>query len=136
MSLEGMAECAQLVKQAAHRPDIAFFVVRLLFAEFWREIEGSAYHGLCKFVAGEHFGDPEVSDFDFFVFIHEDVEGFDIPVQNFVLVDVLESNADFDEEPPDFVLLQGPLVLHFEIVVEIAIVAVLHDDVERILFDE
>ena len=113
LRFEGVAEGAEFVEQAAQGPDIALFVVRLLLAEFGREVERGADHGLRKLVASEHLGDPQVANFDFLVLVHEDVQSFDIPVQNLVLVDVLEAQADFDEEAPDFVLLQRPLVLRF-----------------------
>jgi len=84
-----MPEGTQLVEQAAHCPNVALLVVRLLLAEFGRQVKGSADHGLRKLIAGEHLGDSQIAYFDFLTFVHEDIQGFDISVQNPVLMDVL-----------------------------------------------
>lgn len=53
-----------------------------------------------------------------------------------VFMDVLEANTDLKEEPPYFLFFEGPFVLHFQKMVQIAIVAVLHYDIEGVIFDE
>lgn len=57
-------------------------------------------------------------------------------MQDPILMDVLESDADFKKKSPNFLLLERALVLKFEEMVEVAIVTVLHDDVEGIFLDE
>lgn len=57
-------------------------------------------------------------------------------MQDSVFMDVLQSNADFKEEPPYFLLLKRSLILQLQELIEIAIVAVLHNDVEIVFLDE
>jgi hypothetical protein len=136
LSLEGVAEGAQFVEQTAQRPNIAFFVVRLFLAELGREVKRSPNHSLGKLVASQNFGYPQIAYLNLLILVHKDVQSLDIPMQYLILMDVLKTQTYLDEESPNFVLLQGPLILQLEVVVEIAIVAVLHDDVEGVVLDE
>ena len=57
-------------------------------------------------------------------------------MQDSVFMDVLQSNADFKEEPPYLLLLKRSLILQLQELIEVAIVAVLHNDVEDVFLDE
>lgn len=127
---------AQLVQQAAQGPNVALLVVGFLLAQFRGEIEGSADHSLGKLVTGEHLGHPQISDFDLFVLVHEDVESFNIAMEYLVFVDVLQAHADLYENSPNLLLLQRLFDLAFQEVGEVTVVAVLHYDVESVVFDE
>ena len=111
MSFKGMLKGAQFVEQTSHGPNVAFLIIGLLFAQLGRQIEWRAHHGLSKLVTGQHFSHSQVPDLDLLIFVHEDVEGLDIAMQYFVLVDVLKAEADFNKESPYFVLLERSFIL-------------------------
>jgi hypothetical protein len=136
LRLKGVPVGAEFVEEAAQRPNIAFFIIGFFLAKFWREVEGRADHGLRKLITGEHLGDAQVADLNLLVFIHEDVEGLDVPVQDLTLVDVLQSHADLDEQLPNALLFQRLFILKLEVVRQVARVAELHHDIQRVLLDE
>ena len=80
----------------------------------------------------QQFCDTQVPDLDFIVLAQKHVDGFDISMQNFILVQVPESQTHFNEELPYFGLRELPAHLSFEILAQIAILAILHDDIDRI----
>ena len=57
-------------------------------------------------------------------------------MEDFILVNVLEAETDLDEELPYFLLFQGLFVLHFEVHRQIAIIAILHNNVQSVIFDK
>jgi hypothetical protein len=57
-------------------------------------------------------------------------------VQDLVFVDVLQAHTDLYENPPDLLLLQRLLYLALQVVGQVAVVAVLHHDVQSVVLDE
>lgn len=132
-----MLVCAHLVEQTSQCPYIALLVVGLFLAQLRRQIKRRAYHRLCEVgVLMKQLGHTQIADFNDFVAREEYVKCFDVPMQNALAVNVLESIADLQEEPPDFVLLQGAITLLLEQESEITAFAVLHDDVQAVLIDK
>lgn len=80
----------------------------------------------------QQFCDTQVSNLDFIVLAQKHVDGFDISMQNFILVQVSESQTHFNKELPYFGLWELPAHLSFEILAQIAILAIFHDDINGI----
>lgn len=67
-----------------------------------------------KVIGIEHLSYTKVTNLNHLIFLKEDVQGFDIAMEYFILVDVLETHTNLEEESPDFVLFQIFFVLLFE----------------------
>lgn len=57
-------------------------------------------------------------------------------MEDLVLVDVLKAEADLQEELPDFLLLQGLLVLCLQEHRQVPVVTILHHDMQSAILDE
>ena len=91
---------------------------------------------MSKVIGVEHFGDSQIANLDHLVLVQENIEGFDVSMEDFIFVDVLESHANLNEKHPDFGFFEILLVLLLEVLGEIATIAVFHDDVEVAIFRE
>lgn len=132
-----MFESAQLIEDAAQRPDITLVVVGLLLAELRGQIVRGADDGVrevCGLV--EELGHTQVSDFDLVLSSEEHVYGLDVSVEYFVRVQVLNSEAHLKEELPNTLLCEGLSHLLLEVETEVAILAELHDNVDVRLLGE
>lgn len=76
---------AELVNNAAERPNVTFLVVLLVVDLLWRHVVGRANVGECelRFIV-KHPGQSEVAQFHVAVQIEEDVAGFEVAVQDFL----------------------------------------------------
>lgn len=57
-------------------------------------------------------------------------------MKDFVLVNVLQTKTDLDKELPDFLLFKRLFILHLEVHWKIAIVAILHNNMQGIILNE
>ena len=103
--LEGRRELGELVYNAAQTPYIDFLVVLHLLDELGAHVVGGAHMGLQEslFVL-EFSGEAEVSEFDIFVLVQEDVGGLDVSVDNLLLVTDVQADQDLREDLPDVFL--------------------------------
>ncbi len=101
---------AELVDEAAERPDVRAEVVGLVFPDFRRSVVGRACLGEEE-LALRDLRDVHVSDHrDGLVFAEEDVGAFDVSVDDVVVVQELEALRDLVQVLPDELLGQeGPL---------------------------
>jgi hypothetical protein len=94
-----VSEGAELVKDAAEGPHIAFLlmmrhgrgghaVVGSALAELWGEVVRRAHHRLSARARVEQLGNAKVADLDDVVSVEEDVEGFEVAVEDLLRVDV------------------------------------------------
>lgn len=80
------------MQDTAKTPYIRFLVVLAILPDLGRHHKGSADFGLSQIKGLAHeFGYAEVSDLDLPVSSEEDVIGFEIAVQDLLVVDVLEA---------------------------------------------
>ena len=105
VSVESMPEGDHLIEDAPERPDVRLLVVRLLLADFGREVVGRADGGL-RAVVGvlEHAGNSEVTDLNLSVLRHENVLGLEVSVQNLAVVDVLDCQRHLHKPVQNLVL--------------------------------
>ena len=111
-------ERAHLVEDAAHGPDIDFEVVGFLLDEFGSEVERRAD---ARVLGGElvldYLGDAHVPELmrsgylDAAVEREEDVEGFDVSVDDVVVVQVEQGVGELLGDAPDLGLLDLGAVL-------------------------
>lgn len=95
--------------------------------DFRSHVERRAQHGLRELLVCEQFREAEISDFDFAI-VHEDVSQFEVSMHDLVLVEGLEGVEDLEEELDGFLL--GERLVLLEVLGEVALVAVLQDEVE------
>lgn len=82
----------------SQRPDIDLGTVFLLLDDFRCHPVGSSDHGCALgFRFGELGAEAEVGDFDVAAGVEEDVVGFDVAVDDVLLVEVVEAEAGLDE---------------------------------------
>ena len=136
MSLKWMPESTQFIEQTPQCPNITFLIIRFLFTQLRRKIEWSANHSLSKLIGSEHFGYSQISYFNFLIFVHKNIKGFNISMQYLVFMNVLKTSSDLNKESPYFVFLQRPFILQFKEVIQIAIITVLHYYVESIILNK
>ena len=80
----------------------------------------------------EHACDAEIADFDLAGFREENVLRFQVSVQNFPIVNVLQRQANLDEPLTDLILRESSpqLLLLRDSLVHVAAVGVVHHDAE------
>ena len=78
----------------------------------------------------QQLSDAQIAYFDFILFAEEHICRLDIPMQNLVLMQIAQAEAHFYEEFPDLLLLKRPIHLLLQILANVAVLAVLHDDVD------
>lgn len=111
MSLKWMPKSTKFIEQTSECPNITFLIIGFLFTKLGRKIEWSTNHSLSKLIGGEHFGYSKISYFNFLIFVHKNVEGFNISMQYLIFVNILKTDSDLNEKPPYLVLLQWPFIL-------------------------
>ncbi len=98
-----MAQGCHLVENAAKGPDITFVVIWLVFANLWRKIvwrSNGCFRELIRIV--KNTSNAKVAQFDKIFLGEKNVLSFEISVENFSIVDMLESKTDLNEEVQDF----------------------------------
>jgi len=65
--------------------------VTLLVQDFWSQVIGGAAEGEGLRIAFEHFGKAEVGQANVAIFIHKNVFGFQITVNNLFVVQMADS---------------------------------------------
>ena len=82
----------------------------------------------------QKFSHTEISNLDLVVFAQEHVDRFNISMQDLICMKVPQSKTHLYEKLPQLAFIQRPSHLLFQILAEITIFAVFHDDVDRIFF--
>ena len=131
-----MSKSAKLIKKASHGPDIALFVIRFLLTKLGRQIKRRPNNGLRKIISHKHFGHTQITNFDILIFVKENIQSLDVPVQDFVFMNVLKPKANLNKELPYFLFLKRFFILHLEVHREITIVTVLHNNMQSVIFDK
>ena len=102
-----MFECAQLIENAPERPHIRRVTVGLRLAHFWRHVVRRAHH--CERLCSrrlEHFRNAEVAELNRVVPGQEYVLRFQISVEDFACVYMLERHTNLEEPVHDFGLAE------------------------------
>lgn len=116
-----------LIEDDSDGPNVSLAIVVGSPEDFGSHIERRPQHGLGELLIGKQFGEAEISDFDLPV-VHEDVGQFEVSMHDLVLVEGFKGVEDLEEELDR--LLLGECFVLFEILGEVALVAVLQDEVE------
>ena len=82
----------------------------------------------------ELFCNSEIANFDLVVFSQKDVHGFNITMQNAEIVQIIESEAYFDEQSPNRVFIERLFVLRFDVLLEVTALAELHHNIDALTF--
>ena len=136
---EGALEGEDFVQEDAEGPHVSLLVVALVVPELGGEVVGGAAEGV-----GNDAGDgvvvlvaeAEVAELDEAGRGEEDVRALDIAVEHFVAVDVVEGEADLQEEEEGLVLLEVAEVIGgagLDLAVEIARVGELHNNQQLVI---
>mmetsp|Transcript_83697 Transcript_83697/g.231974 ORF Transcript_83697/g.231974 Transcript_83697/m.231974 type:complete len:341 (-) Transcript_83697:71-1093(-) len=108
LGFEGHAERGHLVNDAAKSPNVAPKRVGLLLADLWAEIVRGAN---CRPSKGhsalEHLGDAEVTHPQTVRRGEEKVLALEIPMQDVLVMHVLQRQGDLSKPPEDLPLAQG-----------------------------
>lgn len=110
----------------AQRIDVGLAGVLLVLEDFGSHVEWGAEHGPGPAFFVEDFGEAEVCDFDDPV-VPEYVGQFQVPVDDFVFVEVVEAVDEFAHDSDGFVLHQ--VLFLFDVRVEVSVIAVLEHKV-------
>ena len=112
-------------------------IVGLLLAQLGAEVVRRADDCVCEIRSLiQHLRHTEVPNLDLVLFGQEHVYGLDVSVQNLVSVQVLNAEAHLKEESPYGLLRQALPHLPLQVQAKVAILAVLHDDVNVVLLSE
>ena len=57
-------------------------------------------------------------------------------MQNLIFVNVLQADGDLNEKSPYFIFFHRSFILKLQKVIQITIIAILHNDIESIIFDK
>lgn len=90
-------------------------------------VEWRPQHGLSELLIREQFGESKIGYFDLPV-VHEDVGKFEVSMHDLMLVEGFEGVEDLKEKLDGLLLGEGFVLL--EILGEVALVAVLENEVE------
>lgn len=127
----------ELVEDTSQRPDVALVIVWLLFAELGREVVRCSNYGVCKVLSLLEFPcNSKVPNFDLAFFSDEKIHCFDVSMQNFSGMKVLNSQAGLDEESPNFVFFNELSHLSLEVFLQIPAFTVLHNNKDGLLLLE
>ena len=86
-----MPQRYHLIQNAPKRPYIRLLIIGLLLADFGREVVRCTYGRLGTIVSMlEDTGDSEITNFDLSTLCHEDVLCFQITVEDFTIVNMLD----------------------------------------------
>ena len=78
----------------------------------------------------EDFGHSQIPDLNAIVFVQKHVDRFYVSVKYFVVVQVKDPKAHFNEVLPDDFLVEGSAHLFLYVHAQVSILAKLHDDVD------
>jgi hypothetical protein len=79
-------------RRSAH---CCLYIIRCTLQDLWGDVVGSTAHGFAAFgVEGEASSEAEVTDLDFQIFGEEEITEFEVPVDDLVVVDVLDTQGD------------------------------------------
>lgn len=148
--MERGLKLGQVVDGTTDGPDVYFEVVGLLLDDLGREVEWGPDSGIVLEGSALHdFGDAEVAELDLPSLGEEDVEAFDVSVDDVLRVEVFHAHADLVGKVPNVllckVLLLLPLVFEHlsqfetsdrDYPVEVTLFGELHHDVDGIVLDE
>jgi hypothetical protein len=96
--IKGMLQRRHLIENTRQTPDIRFLVIRLLLADFRRQIVRGADGGLCAIVCMlKYSGNSKIANFYFAFTCEEYVLCFEVAVKDFSVVDVFHCEADLNE---------------------------------------
>lgn len=129
VGFKGVLESTELVQDTPQRPNVAFVIIRFFLTEFRTQVIWGADNcvGHVRRLI-EQFGDSQVSDLDFIVLTQKHVDSFDVTVEDFVSVQVIQAETHLNEELPDLGLVKSPPHLRLEVLAQVSIFAVFHDD--------
>lgn len=96
---------------------------------FRRHVPGRAA-GFLGVVGGEELGDAEVGDVEEAFEVEDEVLGFDVPVDDFVGVDVLEGEEDAGDEEPGLRLVEELLLVPRDVKAQVAAREEVQNEVE------
>ena len=77
----------------------------------------------------KQLSNTQIANFDLIIFAEEHICGFDISMQDLVLMQIAQTKAHLYEELPDLLFLKRPVHLLLHILADIAVLAILHNDV-------
>lgn len=81
---------------------------------------------VCSLV--EQLGNSQISDLYHIILPQEHIDCFDISMQYFVRMEIIESNRHLQKELPNLVFTQCSSHLPFEVFTQVSIFTKLHDD--------
>lgn len=96
----------EFVEKDSQRPDVEGVVVSFVLDHFWRHVLEGSTEGIPLLAVVRLNAPAEVADLDDVAFFNEDVLGLDVPVNESLLVHVVDARADLDEEVEGGVLAQ------------------------------
>lgn len=100
-----MAQGHHLVEDAAKGPDVRLLIVRLLLADFRRQVVRCSNGGLGTVVRVlENSCDTEISDLDLAILRHKNVLGLQVAMQNLPVVNMLDGQRHLYEPVKNLVL--------------------------------
>lgn len=118
---EWMFQGTHFIHHTSVGPDIAFLIVRFLFTQLWREIAGCSHERVRKFrVVAQHACNDEVSNANLVVRGQENIQGFNVSVEDPVGVQPLEAEAYLYQEPPDYTFCEKLSPLRLQVPAEVA----------------
>ena len=110
-----MLQCAQLIQDTPECPYIWRIRIRLWLADLRRHIVRSTLHGHGDVHSVlEHFWNTEIAQFNCVISCQENVLRFEIAMQNFPLMNVLQRHANLQEPIHNFSLWEK-LALRFHL---------------------
>ena len=80
----------QLIEKNSYAPNINFFILLFFVGHFWRQIFSRSTHRLTNNILSKRGTKTKVANFNLFVFVQQNVFGFDVSVDVFSLMNVLK----------------------------------------------
>ena len=132
-----MAESNHFVQDASKRPNIRLLVVRFLLADLWRQVIRSSDSCLSAIIGVlQNTSNTKVTNLDRPILVHEDVLSLQISVQNFPVVNMLNSESHLNKPVENLVFTVtdfANFLLVGDLSVEVSSVCIVHDDAETAL---
>jgi hypothetical protein len=132
-----VAKSNHFVQDASKRPNIRLLVVRLLLADLWRQVIRSSYSCLSAIIGVlQNTSNTKVTNLDRPILVHEDVLSLQISVQNFPVVNMLNSESHLNKPVENLVFTVtdfANFLLVGDLSVEVSSVCIVHDDAETAL---
>jgi hypothetical protein len=128
-----MPEVAHLVEDTTERPNIRLVAVWLILEQFWRHIVWSTNACVGKiFGAVKNLSNTKITETDLAI-LQEDVLSLHISVQDLTFMQIEQGEPHLDEPLQDLVFAKVLALGGLDLAVDVAFVAINHDDVQ-ILF--